>query len=146
MRVGLYFATAFVGVAVAGTASSAAEPPDVVTVRIAGVVRDSERLVAQVSPARGSGPPFLLQWERCDASGRSCAAIRGATLPSYTAGPEDVGSRLRVAVRVPTPRGSAEVASQPTAVIAANAPARASLPRLIGLGRVGTDLAAVAEL
>src|SRR5688572_4705135 len=102
VRAAMYVAAAVVGVGAVGTAGAATVPPDQVSVHIAGVARDSERLAVQLLASPGEARvPLSIQWERCDASGSPCAVIRGATIASYTAGPRDVGSRLRAAVRVP---------------------------------------------
>ncbi|MFT4049651.1 MAG: hypothetical protein QM648_07405 [Solirubrobacterales bacterium] len=42
--------------------------------------------------------PITYQWQRCDASGASCAEIDGATGYEYTTEPEDAGHTLRVVV------------------------------------------------
>ena len=56
------------------------------------------------SGADASG--FTYVWERCDASGNSCAAIGGATASTYAVVSADVGSTLRTVVTASNVAGS----------------------------------------
>jgi hypothetical protein len=62
------------------------------------------------------------QWQRCDASGANCAAIAGATDPTYTAVDADTGSTLRVEVTATNRFGSAKADSDVTAAVTAPPP------------------------
>jgi hypothetical protein len=92
---------------------------------IAGEAEESATLRAEDGGWTGTGPiTTARQWERCDSGGNACAAIPGATAPTYTVTREDIARRLRVVVVASNSRGStAPVASAPTAVV------RAFLPR-----------------
>jgi thermitase len=57
------------------------------------------------------------QWLRCSSTGASCAAISGATGPSYTLGPGDVGSTVRSQVTAANAAGQASATSAQTAVV-----------------------------
>jgi hypothetical protein len=112
----------------AGTANST--PTDVVVgppaapttaPSISGTAQSGQTLTA----SRGSWPndasnSYTYQWERCDASGASCADILSGAGQTYTATDNDVGFTLRVRVtasNAAVPTTSAE--SGPTAVVAA---------------------------
>jgi hypothetical protein len=59
---------------------------------------------------------FRYVWQRCDAAG-TCAAISGATQPSYTVAAGDVGFTLRVVVTAANAVGQTTAVSAPTAPI-----------------------------
>jgi hypothetical protein len=59
---------------------------------------------------------FRYAWQRCDAAG-TCAAISGATQPSYTVAASDVGFTLRVVVTAANAVGQTTAVSAPTAPI-----------------------------
>ena len=66
-----------------------------------------------------SPPPTLdFQWTRCDAQGSNCAAINGATNPTYSPTSSDVGSTLEYEVTASNPSGSLSVSSTPSDVVA----------------------------
>ena len=54
----------------------------------------------------GATGAFTYVWERCDASGNSCAAIGGATSSTYAVVSADVGSTLRTVVTASNVAGS----------------------------------------
>jgi hypothetical protein len=74
----------------------------------------------------GSGLSFAYQWMRCDADGRNCVAIPGATGVSYTAGTADVGHALQFCVTASNSGGSSTSCSAPTAAVVASHPSTAS--------------------
>jgi hypothetical protein len=59
---------------------------------------------------------FRYAWQRCDAAG-TCAAIPGATQPSYAVAAADVGFTLRVVVIAANAVGQTTAASAPTATV-----------------------------
>ena len=71
------------------------------------------KLLAAVPGTWGGGKPvsFGYQWQRCDAAGRGCAAITGATGRTYTPTAADVGHALLVRVSAVTPAGTASASS-----------------------------------
>jgi hypothetical protein len=84
-------------------------------------------------------------WERCNANGRLCTPIAGATTQSYTASTDDVGFTLLAAVTAET----TTVLSLPTAVVKpASGPTPGTRPSVRGTlqqgqqltGRIGTWL------
>jgi hypothetical protein len=63
---------------------------------------------------------YTYQWERCNGSGNSCAAVGGATAQSYTLSAADVGSTLRVVETATNSEGASQPqASTPTVVVQA---------------------------
>jgi GH25 family lysozyme M1 (1,4-beta-N-acetylmuramidase) len=110
------------------------------------------KLLAATPGAWGGGKPvsFGYQWQRCDASGRSCAPIAAATAEGYTPNAADVGHSLLVLVSAATPAGTATASSVPTLAVASSgaaagtAPKPRSLPSIEGSMQVGQTLTALA--
>jgi hypothetical protein len=87
---------------------------------IAGVPRESETLTASAEWTGDPEPKAAWRWVRCMASATGqCKAIKGAASPEYRVMPADVGSVLRVRVKVTNGAGTAEARSDPTSVIEA---------------------------
>jgi hypothetical protein len=83
----------------APTAPVTAPPANLTAPGIAGNAVEGQTLSASSGSWSGYPAPTLsYQWERCDLTGQSCAAILEATGPSYTALSADVGSTLLVTV------------------------------------------------
>jgi alpha-tubulin suppressor-like RCC1 family protein len=86
---------------------------------ISGLAKQGERLAPGNGTWSGSRPlSYFYRWERCNTSGESCAAITGATKPSYTVVSADVGATLRVKVTATNSLGSAGAISTQTIVTA----------------------------
>ncbi len=78
---------------------------------VGGIARDGSTLTAD--PGSWNGTPTITyeyQWQRCDASGNNCVDIPGATGSTYTLGPDDVGSTIRVVVTAVNDAGSSNPA------------------------------------
>jgi hypothetical protein len=87
---------------------------------IAGVPRESETLTASAEWTGDPEPKAAWRWARCMASATGqCKEIKGAASPEYRVMPADVGSVLRVRVKVTNGAGTAEARSGPTSVIEA---------------------------
>ena len=72
--------------------------------------RRAQSLSATVGTWTGTTPfTYTYQWQRCNASGASCANIAGATSASYIAATVDVGSTIAVVVTARNASGSATV-------------------------------------
>jgi len=98
-----------------GTAPKAYALPSV-----GGTAQVGQPLTGSAGTWTGSSPMgFAYQWERCDSSGASCAAISGATGASYQLVSTDAGATLRFTVVASNAYGSATATSSPSAVIAA---------------------------
>jgi hypothetical protein len=63
------------------------------------------------------GIRFTQAWFRCDAKGRTCRQIAGATHTTYRLGRADAGSTFRSEVTALNPSGSASARSDPTAAV-----------------------------
>jgi hypothetical protein len=107
-----------------GTATS--EPTDVIikappmpTVRKSPSIsgRAQEGLVLTLRPGewKGGDPiTFAYQWQRCDAKGRACGDVEGATATTYDVTAPDLSSTLRAVVTARNVAGSTTVTTKPT--------------------------------
>ena len=86
---------------------------------------------------------FAYGWERCDAAGGSCAAIRGATGETYRVVATDAGHTLEASVTATNAAGSVTVSSAPTSVVVAARLAKLDAPRIAGKAKAGRRLVAV---
>jgi hypothetical protein len=101
----------------------------------------------QVSSGSWSQPPSALgyQWERCNANGRLCAPIAGATMSTYTAVAEDAGHRLVAVVHATAGASAQDALSSTTPVVVAAAPTatgptNTAPPTVAGTVEQGTQL------
>jgi hypothetical protein len=98
------------------------EPP-----AIDGTAQVGSTLTAQGARWDGKPEPTATwQWYRCDSPNggtRACQAIQGATGTSYTVGPADLGTYLRVVLIVRNEDGWAWASSAPTAAVEPAPPA-----------------------
>jgi uncharacterized protein YukE len=108
----------------------AAAPKNVTPPTISGTPIVAGTLTAATGTWSGTNPVFTYQWQKCDATGASCADISGATANVYVASQGDVGSTLRVTVTGTNSLGSASKTSEPTAIVASRVPANTSLPTI----------------
>lgn len=118
-------------------------PRNTVKASIAGVARLGSRLTANVGTWAGSAPiTYLFQWYRCDGNGNNCGAIGSAFQSTYTLTGADVGHRIRVVVVAKNGLGSAQVFTDPTAVVVGGA-APAPAPRPGGGGVIAVSRVAL---
>jgi hypothetical protein len=95
-----------------------------------------------VTPGTWNTPvTFAYQWQRCSATGSSCAAIAGATSSSYAIGAADAGHTLRAVVSGTNAAGTGSAASAATAVVIAK-PASTHGPTISGKAKSGHSLKA----
>ena len=104
-----------------------------------GVRQDVPLSVSQGSWQTTSGTTYAIQWQRCDSSGGSCAAITGATEPSYTPVAADVGSTLRAVVTATDVDGSTSALSETSDEVLPAAPRWTDLPLLSASGAAVGD-------
>jgi hypothetical protein len=98
-----------------------------------------------VSTGAWSPTPTKLtySWARCNANGRVCAAIPGATQDSYTVAPADVGHALLVVVQATfgaTTQSALSTASDPAAAPDVIGPVNVLLPSVTGVQAQGAQL------
>jgi thermitase len=84
---------------------------------ISGIAEDGQVLTASTGTWSNSPTAYAYQWRRCDSAGANCAALAGATAPTYPVSSADVGSTLQVAVTASNSGGSATATSLATAVV-----------------------------
>jgi hypothetical protein len=98
-------------------------------------------LTASTGAWSGSPTSYGYQWSRCDSSGANCAALDGATAPSYGVAAADAGATVRVAVTASNSAGSGIATSAPTAVVSSGtAPTAVTAPAISGTPAVGSAL------
>ena len=79
-----------------GAFSEAGSPEGIAPPSISGIAEQAQTLSATAGSWTNSPTSTTEEWERCNASGANCAAIAGATGPSYTLTAGDVGATIRV--------------------------------------------------
>ncbi len=128
-----------------GNAATAVKPTNNNPPTIAGTAQAGSTLTAGNGTWTGTTPiTFTYQWDRCDANGKSCAAITGQTNNTYTVQQADVGSTLIVIVVGTNSEGNDSEGSVPTAVVTA-APGPTGCPSGTGAIQI-TDLTSPAHL
>jgi sugar lactone lactonase YvrE len=86
---------------------------------------------------------YTYQWERCEPSGRNCAAIPGATGEDLQLADDDIGATVRVVVIANDGTDLGSEASEATPEIkAANAPSNITPPTISGSAQEGATLTA----
>jgi RHS repeat-associated protein len=105
---------------IAPAAGEPAKPMDRTPATISGAPQEAQTLTAATGVWEGAPSlSYGYQWERCNASGGSCASVSGATSASYLLGPGDVGDALRVVVTASNSSGSEASTSGATPVVVA---------------------------
>jgi hypothetical protein len=102
--------------------SNASAPASTQAPTVSGTTQVGSTLTASQGSWNGSPTGYAYQWERCDQTGSSCAAVGGATASTYKLGSIDAGATLRVTVTATNGAGSTSSTSVPTAVIQAPPP------------------------
>jgi hypothetical protein len=93
----------------------------------------AEGLTLSVAPGGLDGSEPITQsyqWERCDATGTTCADIEGANASSYTLTSEDLESTLRVRAAYTNAYGSGSSRSEASEVVAHAAPIALAQPTI----------------
>jgi hypothetical protein len=110
--------------ALAGSGAAATGPVNSAPPTIAGTAGEGQTLTADNGTWTGTAPiKYDFEWQRCSATGASCAPISGASAKTYVLTKADVGTTLRVNVTATDATGSTKSTSVPTAVVASSAPA-----------------------
>jgi hypothetical protein len=92
-------------------------PTSSVAPLIAGTAQAGATLTVDTGGWVGEPTGFAYQWRRCDASGRACVDIVGATSATYLVSAADARSTLRVLVVATNAAGSGGAISAPTAPV-----------------------------
>lgn len=87
---------------------------------VSGTAEVGNTLTTSTGKWTGDPTTYTYAWSRCDASGKSCAAIADATAKIYTVTTADVGHTLRATVKATNAGGSASAQSAPTALVPPN--------------------------
>jgi hypothetical protein len=106
-----------------GAFSDAGSPESIAPPSISGIAEQAQTLNATTGSWTNSPSSTADQWQKCNASGASCAAIEGATGQSYTLTASDVGATIRVQETASNADGAGAPAdSATTAVVASDVP------------------------
>jgi GH25 family lysozyme M1 (1,4-beta-N-acetylmuramidase) len=105
-----------VAVSPSGTPPSQ-RPTNLTLPKISGKKQDGQVLTSSVGTWSGSPTKFAYRWQRCDATGLNCVAIKKATLASYTLTPDDIGSTLTLVVTATGKGGAASARTNATRVV-----------------------------
>lgn len=90
---------------------------------VSGTAQQGQTLSASVGTWSGGPTSYAYQWNRCNSAGAGCAAITGATAPTYTLmAAADIGATINVTVTASNSIGSGSATSATTGVVS-SAPA-----------------------
>lgn len=99
--------------------------------------------ITLVAPTRWRGKHIKrYQWERCNVSGRRCAAIRGATHRRYKLTRRDIGHTIVIRMVV----GNTIVSSTPTGVVTPSLPVNTVLPTITDKSSGSTSSVTVGDV
>jgi hypothetical protein len=146
-RLHLRMLTACAVLAAAGgifaASAAAAVPSNTAPPSIGGTAREGQTLTASNGSWSNNPTKFAYQWQRCNASGASCANITSATNKTYTVAAADADNTLRVVVTASNADGQASATSAATDVVSsAAAPKNTAPPTISGTPQVGEELTA----
>src|SRR5207302_726118 len=116
-------AVSALAVAAASQSQATAAPSNTSLPSISGSARDGSVLTASHGSWTGSPTSYAYQWLRCDAQGRNCPSIAGATGTTYVATSADVAHTLLVQVTAKNATGTSTANTSETSLIA---PAKAA--------------------
>jgi subtilisin family serine protease len=97
--------------------AAAAAPANVTRPRLVGRARVGRRLRVTRGTWRPAPTRFAYRWQRCRRNGTRCAAIRGATAPTYRLRLRDRGHRLRAIVLATGAGGTVRVPTGGSSVV-----------------------------
>lgn len=84
---------------------------------VLGTPHVGAELIASAEWTGDPTPTAMWAWQRCSPSNASCAAIPGSTKERYVVSEADLGSYLRVRVKVTNKVGSVTAQSKPTTLV-----------------------------
>jgi hypothetical protein len=97
--------------------SSSKGPTNTVAPAISGNAQVGDELSVSTGTWTGGVQSFFYQWQRCDASGASCANVVDATARTYGVRTLDAGNTLRAVVTAKNGSGTTSATSGPSAVV-----------------------------
>ncbi|MGE5409112.1 MAG: hypothetical protein ACM3NV_10930 [Syntrophothermus sp.] len=96
------------------------KPSNTALPKIKGRAEVGIKLTVSHGSWSGSTPiSYKYQWKHCNAKGKNCKAIKGATKSSFTPGRKYIGTRLKVAVTARNSVGKTTATSKASEVISA---------------------------
>jgi hypothetical protein len=109
-------------------------PTNTVLPSISGLLQDGSLLSASNGSWSGSEPiSYAYQWQLCNALGKACEDLSGATGSSLKLDPSEIGKTLALVVTATNVAGSASATSSITGLIAGILPQNTALPSISGL-------------
>jgi len=131
------------GAAVAGPAAAANPPENTTPPSIVGTMIQGNTLTAANGSWKAAPTSFAYQWQRCSATGTSCANITGASSRKYTLTASDVNHTVLVQVTAKNADGHATASSAPGGLVASTTPPKNTVaPAISGTPSVGDTLSA----
>lgn len=98
--------------------AAALVPIEVSAPAITGTAAQGQTLMASPGGWGDTPTAYTYQWQRCDATGATCADVAGATASTYAVTAADAGATLRVDVTATNRFGSVPASSIVTGVVA----------------------------
>ncbi len=118
-------------------------PKNTLLPSISGVLQDGQLLSASSGAWSGSEPiSYAYQWQLCNALGKACENIEGATGSTLKLDPSEIGKTLALLVTATNAAGSVSQASAVTGLIAGILPKNTTLPSIAGVLKSGNLLSA----
>ncbi len=112
---------------------------------VSGLLQDGQLLSAVAGTWSGSAPiSYSYQWQQCNAAGKSCSNISGATGSTLTLLTGLIGSTVDVVVTATNAAGSTSATASPTGLVAGLLPSNTALPSITGALKLGQTLGALA--
>jgi YVTN family beta-propeller protein len=124
------------------TAAVLVAPPEATSApTITGTAQQGKTLTVHNASWTNSPTAYAYQWLRCNVKGGGCAAITGATEPTYLPVAEDVGHRLAARETATNAGGTGSPSeSAATAVVVPPVPVDATPPNITGSAQQGQTL------
>jgi hypothetical protein len=94
-------------------------PVNTVAPAISGTAQEGQTLTASTGTWSNSPSGYAYQWQDCISAGAGCSDITGATSPTYTIQPPDVGYAIIVIVTAQNAQGGSSAMSSPTTAVQA---------------------------
>jgi hypothetical protein len=105
---------------------------------ISGLLQDGSLLNATTGSWSGSQPiSYTYQWELCNALGKACEELKGATGSTLKLDPSEIGKTLALVVTATNAAGSTSATSSVTSLIEGILPTNTLLPSIGGALKLG---------